>query len=197
MQEEPIEYKLRVEYLHVPATAPIKNSLKAIKNSTFKALKKRAVKASKKSPKSRMAGRSGRLPLADRSGIASSIVDSARKMALKMDSNGYCYRGVKRALKPLGIVLAGNAAWMAKEQLFDDGRFHTVSSQDLQPGDILVHQASAAHKYGHIAVYLGEGKEASDHIQKVVVGGRYGGLTVFRANNSSLFASRAADQNAG
>lgn len=194
-QEEPIEYRLRVEYLHVPATAPLQSTIKTVKNRTSKALKKHALNASSRAAKLRLARRTS--SRASRSGIANSIVSQAKKMAKKMDSTGLCYRGVKRALKPLGIVLEGNAAWMAKNQLFEDGRFETVSVKALQPGDILVHQASKAHKYGHIAVYLGNGREASDHIQKVVIGGRYGRLTVFRAKDTSLFAGRPSTQTAG
>jgi len=98
---------------------------------------------------------------------------------------GYCYRGVKGALRPLGVNLSGSAAYQAKGQLLRDKRFESVAVKnvhDLQPGDILVHGASSSHPYGHIAVYLGNKHEASDHVQKVVLNGPYNGTTVFRCD---------------
>jgi hypothetical protein len=97
-----------------------------------------------------------------------------------MGSVGYCYRGVKRALKKAGVTLSGGSAFMAKGQLEDDERFRKVPLSKVQKGDILVHGKSKAHPHGHIAVYLGNGKEASDHIGKLITGRRYGGTTVFR-----------------
>jgi hypothetical protein len=108
------------------------------------------------------------------------IAERAHAQANSMKSVGYCYRGVKRALKKVGVSLTGTAAWMAKDQLLDDERFLMVPAKNLRIGDIVVHGKSRAHPYGHIAVYLGDGKEASDHVQKLVMGGRYGGTSVFR-----------------
>jgi hypothetical protein len=117
--------------------------------------------------------------------LAQRIASRARQQATAMCSVGYCYRGVKRALSAVGVPLSGTAAWMAGEQLRRDGRFVTVPLNALREGDILVHGRSAAHPYGHIAVYLGGGEEASDHVQKLVLGGRYGRTTVFRATTAS------------
>jgi hypothetical protein len=47
----------------------------------------------------------------------------------------------------------------------------------------MVHGKSSKHPHGHIAVYLGNEKEASDHVGKVIRKGRYGGTTVFRMTN--------------
>lgn len=69
---------------------------------------------------------------------------------------------------------------MAKDQLSSDERFEEASFNDLQPGDILVHDRSSNHPYGHIAVYLGNDTEASDHVQQLISGEQYGGTTVFR-----------------
>jgi hypothetical protein len=109
---------------------------------------------------------------------------------MSMCSVGLCYRGVKRALNPLGIALAGDAAWQAKNQLCQDGRFCQVPMSNLSPGDILVHGRSSAHPYGHIAVYLGNGQEASDHVQHLVIGGGYGNTVVFRARHGSTQMAR-------
>lgn len=116
--------------------------------------------------------------------MARMIALEARGVAASMSSVGYCYRGVKRALKKVGVALTGGEAFMAKSQLADDPRFTKVPMSKLQTGDILVHGASKAHPHGHIAVYLGNGKEASDHIGRLITGGRYGGTTVFRVKGT-------------
>jgi hypothetical protein len=110
------------------------------------------------------------------------IASRARVLAAKTKTMGWCFRAVKGALKPFGIVLQGAAAWMAKDQLMSDDRFEAVSFDDLQPGDILVHDKSNNHPYGHIAIYLGNDTEASDHVQQLINGEEYGGTTVFRLN---------------
>lgn len=117
--------------------------------------------------------------------LAKAIAEQARRQAMAMCSVGLCYRGVKHALSSLGIDLEGNAAWMAKDQLSQDSRFVMVPLKSLRPGDILVHGRSKAHPYGHIAVYLGNNQEASDHVQKLVLGGRYGSTVVFRARSAN------------
>jgi hypothetical protein len=116
-------------------------------------------------------------------GKAASIACTAASVATKMGSTGYCYRGVKRALNKFGVELTGCSAYMAKDILKEDERFKVVGVNefdDLQPGDILVHGKSKVHPNGHIAVYLGDGQEASDHVQKLVTKGRYGTAVVFR-----------------
>lgn len=112
--------------------------------------------------------------------LALKIASSAKNVASSMDSVGYCFRGVKRALKVVGIGLKGTSAYQAKRQLQKDERFKQVSMKNLKKGDILVHNRSRKHPHGHIAVYLGDKKEASDNIRKVVSGRNYGGTTVFR-----------------
>jgi len=108
------------------------------------------------------------------------IASRARAVAARTKTIGWCFRAVKGALKPFGIALQGAAAWMAKDQLMSDDRFEAVSYDNLQPGDILVHGRSSNHPYGHIAVYLGNDTEASDHVQQLITGDEYGGTTVFR-----------------
>lgn len=116
--------------------------------------------------------------------LAQKIATQAKGVAASMSSVGYCYRGVKRALKKVGVGLEGSSAFMAKRQLEQDRRFNKVPMNNLKKGDILVHGKSGAHPHGHIAVYLGNGKEASDHIGKLVTGRRYGGTSVFRAKGA-------------
>lgn len=121
--------------------------------------------------------------------FAQKIAGSARSVARSMGSVGYCFRGVKRALRKVGVSLEGGSAYMAKDQLADNELFQRVSIEDLRVGDILVHGASARHPHGHIAVYLGNGKEASDHVGRLITGARYGGTTVFRAAPETVVAT--------
>jgi hypothetical protein len=109
------------------------------------------------------------------------IATSATGVASSMSSVGYCFRGVKRALRKVGITLTGGEAYMARNQFASSDEFQQVSLKTLKVGDILVHGASSRHPHGHIAVYLGNGKEASDHIGHLITGARYGGTTVWRA----------------
>lgn len=111
------------------------------------------------------------------------IAQKAMQVAKQMNTVGWCYKGVCNALSFFGVHLSGAAAYQAKDQLLSDKRFRplTVSKvNQLKPGDIMVHGASQSHPYGHIAVYLGNDSEASDHVQPVVFNGPYNGMTVFR-----------------
>lgn len=114
------------------------------------------------------------------------IAQHAERVANNMGTVGWCYRGVKRALDKVGINLEGGYAKQAASQLASNPRVQEVSKADMQPGDILVHQPAGygrtkGQQYaGHIAVYLGNGKEASDHVQSVIKGQGYGGTRVFR-----------------
>lgn len=112
--------------------------------------------------------------------MARNIVSAAKESAREHNSVGWCYAGVAEALDHVGVHLHGRHAYMAKEQLLQDKRFQVVSINDLRPGDVLVHGRTGDHVSGHIAVYLGDGQEASDHIQHVITGKGYGGTTVFR-----------------
>ena len=114
------------------------------------------------------------------------IAAKAEQVGSNMGSVGWCYRGVKAALRPFGINLEGGLARQAASQLENNPRVQEVSKADMRPGDILVHQPAGhgrtkGQQYaGHIAVYLGNGREASDHVQSLVRGQGYGGTRVFR-----------------
>jgi hypothetical protein len=131
-------------------------------------------------------------PKLQRKRVADKLARKAEQVATRMDTVGWCFAGVKQALQSVGVALYGAAAWMAAPQLKQDARFHVVDNASLQKGDIMVHGRSPAHPYGHIAVYLGNGKEASDHVQKVVLGGRYGKTEVFRPGHGSAKTSLIA-----
>lgn len=112
--------------------------------------------------------------------VAARIAKAGAASARAHNSVGWCYAGVADAMDKIGVHLSGRYAYEARGQLLHDRRFQVVSINDLRPGDVLVHGASSAHKAGHIAIYLGKGQEASDHIQSLITGRGYGGTTVFR-----------------
>jgi hypothetical protein len=115
------------------------------------------------------------------------IAHNASRIARKMNSVGRCYRGVTLAMRDFGVTLTGMAAYEAKGQLIRDRRFkvvHANRTKDLRTGDILVNGPIKTHPYGHIAVYLGQDQEASDHIQPVLFNTIFGKTTVFRLKDS-------------
>ena len=64
-------------------------------------------------------------------------------------------------------------------QLARDPDFKEVNvSRDqlakLPRGAVVVWGKSGAKPYGHVSVALGDGREASDHVQRQTTGGRYG-----------------------
>lgn len=85
---------------------------------------------------------------------------------------GYCYRGVKHHLRQVGVNLTGGSAYMAADQLAQDGRFREVqvSRQQLRSlpaGAIVVwdRNPGAGKRHGHISIATGDGREASDRIR--------------------------------
>jgi hypothetical protein len=123
------------------------------------------------------------------------IAMAARQVAGgRTTSGGKCYSqevGVTRALDSLGLgqSLQGMSAYMAADGpngrggLARDARFKEVTDfkqGGLLPGDILVFGPSDGHPHGHISVYLGGGKEASDFYGEVNSGKAYSWTRVFR-----------------
>lgn len=122
----------------------------------------------------------------DGSPLGIQIANRAQRVAESMGTTGYCKRGVRQALEPFGIHLQGSYAKDSAQQLASNPRVREVSTSDLRPGDVLVHQPAGygrtvGQRYaGHIAVYLGNGQEASDHVQHLIKGQGYGGTRAFR-----------------
>lgn len=99
------------------------------------------------------------------------LARSAVSVAHRMGCTGYCFRGVKAAVKEAtGVQLTGGSAYMAAGQLANSGRFNEVSVspsnlKDLPPGAVVVWGKTDKSPHGHISVALGDGREASDHVQ--------------------------------
>ncbi|MDD3012534.1 MAG: hypothetical protein PHC34_02385 [Candidatus Gastranaerophilales bacterium] len=97
------------------------------------------------------------------------IANAAEKSANSLNSRGWCLRGVANALSALGNnELKGlRSAWMAKDVLLNDSNFKKVDLDinNLPKGAIVVWNKTDLNPHGHISVSLGNGQEASDHVQ--------------------------------
>jgi hypothetical protein len=109
----------------------------------------------------------------------------AEQTANSLGSVGWCYKGVSQAVAKAmpGVNLSGASAYMAADQLAASSKFKEVkvSPEELKklpPGAIVVWGKTGASPHGHISVALGDGREASDHIQQQMTSLR--GATNFR-----------------
>ena len=110
---------------------------------------------------------------------AAHLANVARGVASRMNSRGWCARGVFNSLQAAGLTIPRSAsAYMAARTLAHDKRFREVRLTDAQirklpPGAIIVSGPynSPGNPHGHIAVTLGQGREASDHLGSVSTNG--------------------------
>lgn len=99
---------------------------------------------------------------------------SARNVANDMNSTGWCFRGVGRAVaQATGVQLSGASAYMAADQLAASDKFREIQVspdqlRDLPAGAVVVWDKTSASPHGHISVALGNGQEASDHVQSQI-----------------------------
>ena len=106
------------------------------------------------------------------------LAQAAERSARTRNTVGYCAAGVSDALNRVGVPGRGHA-YQKADQLAASNRFRevNVSASDLRnlpAGAVVVWGRSAAKPYGHVTVSLGNGNEASDHVQRMITGGRYG-----------------------
>jgi LysM repeat protein len=105
---------------------------------------------------------------------AAKLAESARRVAANMNTTGWCAKGVGDALDAAGLSSQRvPSAYMKADILARDPRFREidVSGGNIPPGAVIVHPAGyngAGSVHGHIAVSLGNGQEASDHIQRLI-----------------------------
>jgi hypothetical protein len=137
------------------------------------------------SPVGASSGGSSSAPASEASGVAPAssigggsangrtLAAAAEKEAKAEGTTGWCYRGVSRALKSIGVSATGESAYMAADQLARNPKFKEVSVPNdklssLPPGAVVVWNKGPGHQHGHISVALGDGREASDHVQKQI-----------------------------
>ncbi|HEY9843474.1 MAG: peptidoglycan-binding protein [Candidatus Sericytochromatia bacterium] len=113
------------------------------------------------------------------------LARTAQSVAARRDTVGWCYSGVATAVsKALGIELSGHSAYQASNILARNPDFKEVRAlkpkdlPKLPAGAIVVWGKTGASPHGHISVALGNGREASDHIDHQLTNLR--GYTNFR-----------------
>ena len=102
------------------------------------------------------------------------LASAAESMASSMGTTGWCLKGVNNTLEQVyGFRLSYNSAYQAIPDLQSRSDFTEVTDQyqsasdlvNLPAGAIVVWENSSNHPHGHISIALGDGREASDHIQ--------------------------------
>lgn len=105
--------------------------------------------------------------------LASKIVRSAVREAKSRGTTGECIIGVREALGKAGVPIGTHgSAYKVAGELENDSRFAEIpySQGKETPGAITVYGPKVNPnlrnaRHGHVSVVLGNGKEASDHIQ--------------------------------
>jgi len=111
----------------------------------------------------------------------------ARQTAAAMNTVNRCAEGFEISFKKMtGIAITGHA-YQVKQQMDRNKLYRQVQVTDeemknLPPGYVVVHDRNLSYtgpglggKYGHVSMSLGNGMEASDHIQKQMVNHYAGG----------------------
>lgn len=110
--------------------------------------------------------------------LSKKLASIAHQNADRTSTLGWCAKGVMDSLQISGLDKKGEtrvaAAWMAVNTLGNSKNFQRVNIENkkdlinLPAGCIIVWNKSEGHPYGHITVTLGNGKEASDHVQDLI-----------------------------
>lgn len=108
---------------------------------------------------------------------AARLAETARRVGGAMGTTGWCAKGVRLSLEAAGLGgLRVPSAYMAADILARDPRFREVRMtpdqiRNLPPGAVVVtpkgYRPGSIH--GHITISLGNGMEASDHVQRMIV----------------------------
>ncbi len=100
------------------------------------------------------------------------LAETARDVATAQNSTGWCFKYAAQSIAAAtGVQLSGESAYMAADQLAASDKFKeiTVSPdqlKELPPGAVVVWGQTDQSPHGHISVSLGNGQEASDHVQE-------------------------------
>ncbi|HNW26778.1 MAG TPA: hypothetical protein PKI94_08335 [Candidatus Gastranaerophilaceae bacterium] len=108
--------------------------------------------------------------------LGNTFANIANKNARSTGTIGKCLKGVRLALDWAGLHKGGSmgaSAYQAVGNLSNNKNFKQVqvSRNDLKnlpAGCIIVWNRTSKNPHGHIAVTLGNGKEASDHVQNLI-----------------------------
>lgn len=110
------------------------------------------------------------------------LAEIARTTGGAEGTTGWCLKGVNDSLeKAYGFRLSYNSAYQAIGEMQNKEGFEDVTSQyttdqdlaNLPAGAMVIWENGNGHEHGHISIALGNGQEASDHIQTQTTS-RYG-----------------------
>jgi len=119
----------------------------------------------------------GSLDPADFGSRAEHLAAVARRTGGALGTTGWCAKGVMDSLEAAGLgVQRVPSAYMAADVLAGDSRFREVNLspeqiRNLPPGAVIVSPSNYGgfgSPHGHITISLGNGQEASDHIQNLI-----------------------------
>ncbi|HEY9885796.1 MAG TPA: hypothetical protein V6C96_00910, partial [Vampirovibrionales bacterium] len=126
------------------------------------------------------------------------LANKAEAHAKATNTEGWCYKAVCDVVNPMfpGTNLHGGSAYMAKDQLKANPNFENITSSHednlnkLPAGAIVVFNKNGRRPHGHIAISLGDGREASDKIREQLTPESYGTTLsgIFMPKDNSSFA---------
>lgn len=114
--------------------------------------------------------------------LGNNLANIAEKNANAQNTKGLCFKGVRTTLEKAGLSegeIRGASAYQAADMLANHKNFREVDVsknelKELPAGCIIVWDRNYVGTkkgdiHGHIAVTLGDGKEASDHVSNKLV----------------------------
>lgn len=127
--------------------------------------------------------------------LGNAFANIANRNARSTGTIGWCLRGVRRALEKAELHLGGSmgaSAYQSLNSLSNNRNFKQVQVsrnelKSLPAGCIIIWDRNSRNRHGHIAVTLGNGKEASDHVQNLITTIN-AGFTVFAPTGTNLRA---------
>lgn len=104
--------------------------------------------------------------------LGKKLAVEAKNVATERDTLHHCYNAVAESIdKIFGRFLTGESAYMSANQFASNLKFKEIHMRNteltkLPAGAIVVWGKTSASPHGHISVCLGDGREASDHIEE-------------------------------
>lgn len=123
------------------------------------------------------------------------LAENAEDVAARMNCEGYCFRGAKKAFRETGLgEMYGRSAYMAKRQLDANPHFvriksHVSNNTVVPDGGVGVYGRSASHPHGHIGIFSGN-KDCSSKIRRPMTStGSYSSFDLYLPADTRVPAS--------
>jgi len=103
--------------------------------------------------------------------LGQALAQDAIQEASRRGTTGRCYSATADVLdRVAGTRMWGASAYMAADQLAANPKFREVAApadlRQLPAGAVVVWGRTGASPHGHISIALGDGREASDHVDR-------------------------------